>query len=142
MLLRFFFKFYFRICKSEDPFCLFACSGFFHPTQEFFTYMETLPLSVTGCWSMLGAHGHWAVRVFKHSARTETRLIHTYNVSIFFHTIITCIKQLKNRIGLYKNLHETFYYLMVRFDFTLRHLFLKWRFLVSNLHGVLLAYLN
>ena len=39
--------------------CLFAL-GFFPPTRDFFTRMETSPLPVKGCkfWPMLDTHGH------------------------------------------------------------------------------------
>ena len=46
---------------------VFVCLFFlvYPPTWEFFTHMETSTLPVKDCkfWSMLGTHGHWAVRV-------------------------------------------------------------------------------
>ena len=38
----------------------------FRPTREFFTHLETSPLSVKGCkfWPMLGNFGNWAVSCF------------------------------------------------------------------------------
>ena len=39
--------------------------GFFRPTREFFTDMETSPLPMKGCnfLTLFGIHDHWAVRV-------------------------------------------------------------------------------
>ena len=53
---------------------IFVCLvfGVYRPTRKFFTHMETSPLPVKDCkfWSMLGTHGHWAVRVLKRATPT------------------------------------------------------------------------
>ena len=52
--------FFFEFCV-----CVCVCLGFFRPSREFFTHLETTPSTVKGCkfWPMLGTLGQWAVRV-------------------------------------------------------------------------------
>ena len=51
--------------SAVNTFFLLNLFGIFRPSREFFTQMETSPLTVKGrkFWPMLGTHGHWAVRV-------------------------------------------------------------------------------
>ena len=45
--------------------CFLVCLECYRPTREFFTHIETSPLSVKGCkfWPILSPSGHWKVRV-------------------------------------------------------------------------------
>ena len=60
--------------------CLFVCSsvclfGIYRSPWEFFTHMETSPLTMEGYkfWPMLYTYGHWAMRVLWRATPTETR---------------------------------------------------------------------
>ena len=59
------FSVYLHACLNlsfllQTTYVMFVCIGFFSPTRDFFTRMETSPLPVKGCkfWPMLGTHGH------------------------------------------------------------------------------------
>ena len=66
-------------CSDEDLFSIFFFRVY-DPTRNFFTDMETSPLPLKDCnfLSLLGRHGHCAVRVLKRVSQTVTRGIHYY----------------------------------------------------------------